>query len=141
MLAGCAIIPLLFLLRRSLEETQTFLVRSHHPTPRQVLGTLVANWRLVLLGVMLVTTTTVYYYMITAYTPTFGSAVLHLAFRQTMMVTLCVGASNLFWVPVMGLYLTGSGGVRFWSVSLFSPFSRRIRHSGGWRARHRWRGF
>jgi MFS transporter, MHS family, citrate/tricarballylate:H+ symporter len=102
MLAGCAIIPLLFLLRRSLEETQTFRVRRYHPTPRQILRTLVANWRLVLLGVMLVTTTTVYYYMITAYTPTFGSAVLHLAFRQTMMVTLCVGASNLFWVPIMG---------------------------------------
>jgi MFS family permease len=40
--------------------------------------------------------------MITAYTPTFGDAVLHLANVDTLIVTLCVGASNLFWLPVMG---------------------------------------
>ena len=40
--------------------------------------------------------------MITAYTPTFGSSVLHLAANGNMMVTLCVGASNFFWLPVMG---------------------------------------
>lgn len=102
LLAGCAIIPLLFLLRRSLDETQTFLKRKHRPMPSEILRALMANWRLVLLGVMLVTTTTVYYYMITAYTPTFGSTVLHFAYNKTMAVTLCVGASNLLWLPVMG---------------------------------------
>jgi MFS family permease len=40
--------------------------------------------------------------MITAYTPTFGSSVLHLANIDSLIVTLCVGASNLFWLPVMG---------------------------------------
>src|SRR5215471_15177220 len=40
--------------------------------------------------------------MITAYTPTFGSAVLHLASRDGLLVTVCVAASNLFWLPVMG---------------------------------------
>jgi MFS family permease len=102
LLAGCAIIPLLFLLRRSLDETPAFLERKHRPMPREILSTLVANWRLVLLGVMLVTTTTVCYYMITAYTPTFGGTVLHLASNKTMAVTLCVGASNFLWLPVMG---------------------------------------
>lgn len=102
LLAGCSIIPLLFLLRRSLEETRTFLERNHHPMFREVMRTLAANWRIVLLGIMLVTPTTVLYYMITAYTPTFGSAVLHLAYRETMLVTLCVGASNFIWLPIMG---------------------------------------
>jgi len=46
--------------------------------------------------------TTVSFYMITAYTPTFGNAVLHLASIDSLIVTLCVGASNLFWLPVMG---------------------------------------
>ena len=100
--AGCAIIPLLFFLRRSLEETQAFLDRRHHPALREILRTLGANWRIVLLGVMLVTPTTVSYYMITAYTPTFGSAVLHLPYGTAMIVTLCVGASNFIWLPVMG---------------------------------------
>src|SRR5207237_3846931 len=42
------------------------------------------------------------FYMITAYTPTFGSSVLHLASINSLIVTLCVGTSNLFWLPVMG---------------------------------------
>ena len=44
---------------------------------------------------MLVTMTTVSFYMITAYTPTFGQSVLHLASRASLLVTLCVGISNL----------------------------------------------
>jgi len=37
-----------------------------------------------------------------AYTPTFGNSVLHLASTDSLVVTLCVGASNLFWLPIMG---------------------------------------
>ena len=55
-----------------------------------------------LVGTLMVTMTTVSFYMITAYTPTFGNAVLHLASMDSLIVTLCVGASNLFWLPVMG---------------------------------------
>ena len=51
---------------------------------------------------LFVTMTTVSFYMITAYTPTFGNSVLHLGSIDSMVVTLCVGASNLFWLPVMG---------------------------------------
>ena len=50
----------------------------------------------------MVTMTTVSFYMITAYTPTFANSVLHLAPMDGLIVTLCVGASNLFWLPVMG---------------------------------------
>ena len=51
---------------------------------------------------MLLTMTTVSFYMITAYTPTFGSTVLHLSSKDSFIVTFCVGASNLFWLPIMG---------------------------------------
>jgi MFS family permease len=99
---GCAIIPLLFVLRRSLEETPEFLSRKHRPSSSEILQSVVANWRLVTLGMMLSTLTTVCFYMITAYTPTFGTAVLHLAGTGTLVVTLLVGASNFMWLPVMG---------------------------------------
>jgi MFS family permease len=102
LLVGCAIIPLLFLLRRSLKETPEFLERKHHPSPRHILRTLARSWRLVVLGTMLTIMNTVCFYMITAYTPTFGGAVLHLAARDNMIVTLCVGASNFLWLPIMG---------------------------------------
>jgi MFS family permease len=102
MLVGCGIIPFLFLIRRSLLETDEFLSRPRHPESREILRSVAANWPLVLLGTMLVTMTTVSFYMITAYTPTFGKQVLHLADSQTLTVTLCVGISNLIWLPLMG---------------------------------------
>ena len=102
LLIGCAIIPFLFWLRRSLQETDEFIARKSRPSLSQILGSLRVNWRIVLIGTLMVTTTTVSFYMITAYTPTFGSSVLHLAPMDSLVVTLCVGASNLFWLPIMG---------------------------------------
>lgn len=102
LLIGCLIIPALFLLRTSLQETDEFLAKKHRPSTSEILRSLMANWRIVLIGTMMVTMTTVSFYMITAYTPTFGSAVLHLANTDSLIVTLCLGASNLFWLPVMG---------------------------------------
>jgi len=99
---GCAIIPFLFWLRRSLQETDEFVARKSRPGISHILGSLKVNWRIVLIGTMMVTMTTVSFYMITAYTPTFGSSVLHLAAMDSLVVTLCVGASNLFWLPIMG---------------------------------------
>jgi MFS family permease len=102
LLFGCLIIPLLFFLRRSLAETDEFIARKHRPSPGLIVKGLFANWKLVALGIMLVTANTVFYYMITAYTPTFGSSILHLAADKSLLVTMCVGASNFFWIPVMG---------------------------------------
>jgi len=102
LLVGCGIIPFLFLIRRSLAETEDFLARPRHPKPREILQSVGANWRLVLLGTMLVTMTTVSFYLITAYTPTFGSRILKLGSTQTLVVTICVGVSNFIWLPLMG---------------------------------------
>jgi MFS transporter, MHS family, citrate/tricarballylate:H+ symporter len=104
-LIGCIIIPLIFILRRSMQETEEFLKRrrsSQHPTPSEILRALVHNWRIVTIGMLMVTMTTVSFYFITAYTPTFGREVLKLTSTDSLLVTLCVGLSNLFWLPVMG---------------------------------------
>jgi MFS family permease len=102
LLLGCVIVPFLFRLRRSLQETDEFIARKRRPSTSEILRSLTANWGIVVIGMMMVTMTTVSFYMITAYTPTFGNAVLHLASVDSLIVTLCVGASNLFWLPVMG---------------------------------------
>jgi len=104
-LIGCMIIPLLFILRSSLKETDEFEQRRHaakHPTPREILLRLGQNWVIVIIGMLLVTMTTVSFYFITAYTPTFGREVLKLSNIDSLIVTMCVGVSNLFWLPVMG---------------------------------------
>jgi metabolite-proton symporter len=102
LIVGCAILPFLFGLRRSLEETDVFTARTRKPDTRELLRSLIANSRIIIVGTLLVTMTTVSFYMITAYTPTFGSSVLHLRSIDSLIVTLCVGASNLFWLPTMG---------------------------------------
>jgi metabolite-proton symporter len=100
---GCLIVPLLFWLRRSLTETQAFLAQKRHPQISEILNSLAANWKIVSIGVLLSTMTTVSFYLITAYTPTYGREVLQLTDRQSLMVTLCVGVSNFFWLPMGGI--------------------------------------
>jgi MFS transporter, MHS family, citrate/tricarballylate:H+ symporter len=104
-LIGCLIIPLLFALRAGLRETDDFLARRqsrHHPGPREIFRSVAFNWPIVLIGMLMVTMTTVSFYFITAYTPTFGKEVLKLTALDGLVVTLGVGVSNLFWLPVMG---------------------------------------
>ena len=99
---GCAIVPFLFYIRTSLEETKEFLEKKYRPTTREVFRTLGANIGIVVLGMMMVVMTTVSFYTITVYTPTFGKAVLKLSETDSLIVTFCVALSNLFWLPVMG---------------------------------------
>ena len=99
---GCLIVPLLFWLRRSLTETDVFLARKRRPTISEILVSLGTNWKIVFVGMLLSTMTTVCFYLITAYTPTFGRMVLGFSDRASLTVALCVGLSNLFWLPVSG---------------------------------------
>jgi MFS family permease len=99
---GCIIIPVLLWLRRSLEETEAFLKGERTRSVRETLSILLGSSRLILLGMMLSVFTTTTFYLITAYTPTFGRQALHLRASGTFAVTLCVGFSNLLWVPLGG---------------------------------------
>ena len=99
---GCLIVPLLFVLRASLQETEAFLARVHHPSLAEIARTLAANWVLLVGGIGMVVMTTVSFYLITVYTPSFGKDVLKLAESDSLLVTVAVGASNFFWLPISG---------------------------------------
>ena len=99
---GCLIVPLIFFLRRSLEETAEFSSRVRRPSMKAVFATLYANAGLVVLGMLMVAMTTTAFYMITIYAPTFGKTVLQLRTSDALIVTLLVGVSNFFWLPVGG---------------------------------------
>lgn len=101
---GCAIIPLIFWLRGSLEETEAFKHMQHRPHSfREVSALLLSNYRPIFIGMMLVAFTTTSFYMITAYTPTFGKAELMLGPNAVLGVTAAVGLANLLWLPVGGV--------------------------------------
>jgi MFS transporter, MHS family, citrate/tricarballylate:H+ symporter len=99
---GCLIVPFIFLIRRSLTETDEFLARDAHPDVATIAQSILDNLRIVLAGMLLVTMTTVSFYLIAVYTPTYGEKVLKLTALDSLAVTFCVGLSNFFWLPVMG---------------------------------------
>ena len=126
LLIGSMLIPFLLMLRRSLTETDEFKAKKHHPGALEIWRTVLANWRLMILGMMLTLTTTVTFYLITAYMPTYGTSILHLSARSSMFVTLLVGISNLCWLPVMGA-LSDRVGRRpllllFSAIALLTPY-------------------
>jgi MFS transporter, MHS family, citrate/tricarballylate:H+ symporter len=99
---GCMIIPVIFFLRRTLEETPEFLQMKKHPTASEVFASAVANWRIVVLGMMIAVLTTTTFYFVTVYTPTFGKTVLKLSTHDALLVTLLVAVTNFIWNPVGG---------------------------------------
>lgn len=99
---GCMIVPFIFFLRRNLEETEAFEARKHRPGMGEVFRTLARNWVIVFAGMMMVALTTTAFYLITVYAPTFGKTVLHLSTSDALLVTLLVGVSNFFWLPIGG---------------------------------------
>ncbi|HWX35992.1 MAG TPA: MFS transporter [Steroidobacteraceae bacterium] len=102
LIIGCLIIPFIYMIRRTLQETEEFAARKHHPKPSEIYARMLVHWRILVTGMAMVLMTTVSFYTITAYTPTFGKEVLKLSQSDALLVTLFVGLSNLFWLPVMG---------------------------------------
>ena len=99
---GCAIVPFLFVIRRSLSETDEFLVEKRHPGFREAIDSVFENWQVVGCGFLLALMTSVEFYLITTYPPTFGASVLHLSREQSLLTALLVGISNFIWLPIAG---------------------------------------
>ena len=102
LLVGCAIIPLLFWLRSSLQETDAFQQMAPARRPSEIFATMAQSWPVVLTGFSMVVLTTTAFYLITAYTPTYGRDALNLGATSVLIVTLCVGISNLVMLPLGG---------------------------------------
>ncbi len=99
---GCLIIPFIFFLRRTLEETPEFLAMKKHPSTSEVFSSAAVNWKIIVLGMMMAVLTTTTFYFVTVYTPTFGRNVLKLSTQDALLVTLVVAVTNFIWNPVGG---------------------------------------
>jgi MHS family citrate/tricarballylate:H+ symporter-like MFS transporter len=73
-----------------------------HPTASEVFASAAANWRIVILGMMIAILTTTTFYFVTVYTPTFGKNVLKLSSADALQVTVLVAVGNFIWNPVGG---------------------------------------
>lgn len=101
-LIGCAVIPLFFLLRRKMQETEVFVQQRTHPRISAIFRLALVNWRAIFTGMLLAANGSVTFYFITVYTPTFGKTALHLAPESSLLVTLCVGISCFCLQPIAG---------------------------------------
>lgn len=102
---GCLIVPYLFLIRKSLEETDEYNKDAHSAITRsfkEMLYATLINFRIVVIGIGFVMMTTSMYYFITTFTPTFAAEILHFSKLDSFYVTAMVGISNLFWLLVSG---------------------------------------
>lgn len=102
---GSLLVPFLFYIRRTLQETEEFSTREKKkqtPGVRTIFVTLAQNWKIVGIAILLVVLTSSMFYLITTYTPTFGERELHLSAMDSYVVSFAVGLSNFIWIPIMG---------------------------------------
>lgn len=99
-LLGCSIVPVLFWIRRSVQESHVFKTQKRQSTG-EILASLAQSWRIIFWSMLLVSLTSIMFYLITAYTPTFGSAELGLKAIDTFYVTTCVALVTFTMIPVM----------------------------------------
>ena len=101
-LIGCSLIPGIFILRRGLAETGEVQAHPRTLDGQQAFRALRKHWRIVLGGMFLGAMTTCTFNLIVIYTPTFGSVVLGLSEKDSLLVTICIGLSNFIWLPIGG---------------------------------------
>lgn len=99
---GALIVPLLLVLRTTMRETDAFLAQRKHPEFSEIMRSMILNYRIIIVGALLISTTTVAFYLSEIYTPTFGRVVLHLSASDSLLTSFAVGLVALFAVPAMG---------------------------------------
>lgn len=101
LLVGCLIIPILFWLRRSLQETEVFERSTHARTTGEILRILLEHWQIVLIGVLLTILNTTMFYFVNTYTALYGT-LLRLDPLGNFTVALSVGTASFILLPVFG---------------------------------------
>ncbi|MCW1368929.1 tricarballylate/proton symporter TcuC [Campylobacter jejuni] len=103
-IVGCLVVPYIFYIRRTLDETPEFKAKIHQApkTFGAIFKSIRENTPIVIFGIMFVMMTTVTFYFITSYTPTFANKVLHFSKLESFMITSIIGLSNTFWLPFSG---------------------------------------
>jgi MFS transporter, MHS family, citrate/tricarballylate:H+ symporter len=101
-IVGCAIIPILFWLRRSLQETEYFEKSTHARSTGEILRILLDHWPVLAIGVILTILNTTTFYFVNTYTPIYGTRTLQLDPLGTFVVALIVGTVSFVLLPVGG---------------------------------------
>ncbi|MGI2034428.1 tricarballylate/proton symporter TcuC [Rhizobium panacihumi] len=102
LLIGCAVIPVMFWLRSSLQETEVFAKKKKAPTVREICTSLTTGWRVILTCMGMVAMATVTAQTVTTYAPTFIKS-LNLGESAGFITLFFVGLTMLIFLPTMGI--------------------------------------
>lgn len=111
---GCLIVPFIFILRRKLEETQEFTARRHHLAMRQVFATLLANWQVVIAGMMMVAISNFFWLPV-------GGALSDRFGRRPVLIAMTLLALATAW-PALTLLANAPSFLMMLSVLLWLSF-------------------
>ena len=117
LLVGCLIIPILFWLRRSLQETEVFERSTHARTTGEIIRILLEHWQVVLIGVLLTILNTTMFYFVNTYTALYGN-LMRLDPLGNFTVALGVGTASFILLPVFG---TLSDRIGRWPLLIVAP--------------------
>jgi MFS family permease len=101
-LIGCSIIPMIFMIRRSLEESHVFNAQKKQ-TSGQLFRSLFEHRKTVFSAIVLVTLTSIMFYFITVYTPTLGHRELGLSAIDSFWVAVCVSIVTFTMIPIFAI--------------------------------------
>ncbi|HGP3798964.1 TPA: MFS transporter [Klebsiella pneumoniae] len=113
-LFGCLIVPFIFILRRKLEETQEFTARRHHLAMRQVFATLLANWQVVIAGMMMVAISNFFWLPV-------GGALSDRFGRRSVLIAMTLLALATAW-PALTMLANAPSFLMMLSVLLWLSF-------------------
>jgi MFS family permease len=102
LLFGCAVMPVMFWLRRTLEETPVFAHKKRTPGFGEVFSSLITGWRTILLCMSTVTFATVVSQTIQTYAPTYINT-LNLGALAGFITLFFVGLVTLISLPLSAL--------------------------------------
>jgi MFS family permease len=99
---GCGIVPVLFWIRKSVEESHAFKVQKRQTFP-EIFQSLASNWRIVLGATMMVSLVSIMFYLITVYIPTFAHRALGLRSIDAFYVTASIALVTFVMIPLMSI--------------------------------------
>jgi MHS family citrate/tricarballylate:H+ symporter-like MFS transporter len=103
MILGCGLIPVIFVIRKNLAESEAFQSQSHHPTMREVLVALAQNWRIAITGMFMVMLSSCFFYFTFTFMPVFAKANLGMTTADSLWSTSISITYSLILVPIFAL--------------------------------------
>jgi MHS family citrate/tricarballylate:H+ symporter-like MFS transporter len=100
---GCGLIPIVFIMRKNLLESEVFSEQMRHPTMREVLITVAQNWRVALAGTLMIVLGSCIFYFIFTFMPVFEKENLGLTTLQSLSATVIAVGCTIFMVPCFAI--------------------------------------